>query len=246
MRALARDPEARFATATEMAVALSRFEAGAAEVDVAVHDEPETRGFFRSWMVVPLLALLTAAVVIVIGLATNIINSPFTGSPTEGASGTSAGGSSPSAASGSGAPLVIARTVDFDPFGDHSEHPEDVGLAIDGNPSTFWETEGYHSPTLDKPGVGLVFDLGRSERVTGFRLQTPLPGWSFQVKVGDAVSVDQMRNASPVLTAETSMPLQQLTPTTGRYVLVWITRAVAAPDGENRAEIGEFSVVGER
>ena len=42
------------------------------------------------------------------------------------------------------------------------------------------------------------------------------------------------------------MRLQQLPPTTGRYVLVWITRAVAAPDGENRAEIGEFSVVGAR
>src|SRR5262249_34749329 len=66
MRALARDPDHRFATATEMAVALSRYEAGAAEVDQSSADQP-SRGFFRSWMVVPLLALLTAAVVIVIG-----------------------------------------------------------------------------------------------------------------------------------------------------------------------------------
>jgi hypothetical protein len=27
-------------------------------------------------------------------------------------------------------------------------------------------------------------------------------------------------------------------------VVVWVTRAVPAPDGENRAEVAEFSVVG--
>jgi len=243
MRALARDPELRFASATQMAVTLSRYEAGAAVVDDRSQDEHVTRGFFRSWMVVPLLALLTAAVVIVIGIATNIINSPFTGGPTEGPSGTATGGGTATPPPASGAPLQIAQTIDYDPLGDNQEHHEDVALATDGNPATFWETEGYHSPTLDKAGVGLAFDLGQSEHVTGFRLQTPLPGWSFQVKVGDELSLDQMTNASPVLTAGTTMR-QALTPTTGRYVLVWITQAVPAPDGQNRAEIGEFSVVG--
>src|SRR4051812_14829149 len=67
MRALARDPDARFPGAAAMAAALVPYEAGAAEVLEHADDVgPAPRGFFRSWMVVPLLAILTAAVVIVI------------------------------------------------------------------------------------------------------------------------------------------------------------------------------------
>ena len=50
-----------------------------------------------------------------------------------------------------------------------------------------WTTEGYNSPTLDKPGVGIAFDLGRPRQVIGFHLLTQLPGWQFQVRIGDSL-----------------------------------------------------------
>jgi hypothetical protein len=244
MRALARDPDARYPTAAAMAAALVPYEAGAAEVLNRPDDvEPAGRGFFRSWMVVPLLAILTAAVVIVIAVAAGVINSPLSnGGPDQGTP-TSGGGSTSAATGGSLIPIVPPPVAYDPPPGDGTEHDLDLPLAVDGDPSTWWETEGYHSSTLDKPGVGIAFDLGRPATVTGFHLITPLPGWSFQIKVGD--SVDAAEAASPVLTAEPNMR-GSITPTTGRYVLVWITKVVPAPDGENRAEVAEFSVTGNR
>jgi serine/threonine protein kinase len=240
MRSLARDPAARFGSAAEMQRALSRFRAGVPLVDDAIiDDEPVARGFFRSWMVVPLLALLTAAVVIVIGIATNVINPPpILGGTNDTPSGSSGGTSG----TGTGNRLDIVTAVAFDPLGDGAEHDEDLQLALDGDPETFWETEGYNSPTMDKAGVGIAFDLGTPQRVTGFRLSTPLPGWTFQIRVGNQLDALQAATGKE-FTASTSMR-ETIPPATGRYVLVWVTQATQAPDGDNRAEVGEFSVVG--
>jgi hypothetical protein len=239
LRALSRDRDHRFASAADMAAALSRFQGdGRGPAPVPVAPEPVARGgFFRSWMVVPLLAILTAAVVLLIGIAANIINSPFSPGPGN------TGGSGDGASNGGGGPaLRIAGVSALDPFGDDSEHDEDLALATDGDPRTFWETEGYNSPDLDKPGVGIAFDLGRPEQVDGFRLQTPLAGWRFELRVGN--DLQALGNGSgPSFTAAANMR-ESVPPVTGRYVVVWITQAVQAPDGENRAEVAEFSVVG--
>jgi hypothetical protein len=192
-------------------------------------------------MVIPLLAILTAAVVIVVGIAAGVINSPGEGPP----AGTSAEtGGNTGQGGGQGARLDVAETQDFDPFGDGSEHPEDLPFATDGDPTTFWETEGYNSPDLDKPGVGIAFDLGQPARVTGFRLQTPLEGWTFQIRVGN--NLEALRDASgPEFIASDPMR-ESIPPVEGRYVVIWITQAVPAPDGENRAEVGEFVPLGTR
>ena len=246
MRALARDRDQRYATAADMSAALARFEAasrGTAQMTLEPDDEPPPRqGFFRSWMVVPLLAILTAAVVIVIGIAAGFINSPIDNPPAS----TAPSGPSGTGGKGNGGRLPIAEAKSFDPEGDGEEHDEDLPFAIDGDPTTFWQTEGYNSPTMDKPGVGIAFDLGTKARVTGFRMQTPLDGWQFEVRVGD--DVDAMENASgPAFTASSAGTMREsIPPVTGRYVLVWVTQVVEAPDGDNRAEIAEFAVVGSR
>ncbi|MFL5799275.1 MAG: protein kinase domain-containing protein [Actinomycetota bacterium] len=244
LRALARDRDARFATAADMAAALSRFQGSAtAPAEVPPQGEPVPRpGVFRSWMVVPLLAILTAAVVVVVGIAANVINSPFDGGPLGGGP---SGASGSQSASGGGRNLQIVGVTSLDPFGDESEHDDQLSLATDGNAGTFWTTEGYNSPTMDKPGVGIVFDLGRQATVDGFRLQTPLPGWSFQLLVGNDPDPLAQSPTGPTLTASQSMR-EPVHATTGRYVVVWITRATRASDGENRAEIAEFSVLGTR
>ena len=58
---------------------------------------------------------------------------------------------------------------DLDPQGqDGQENPEDVGLAVDGNPETGWRTSTYYR-RADlgglKDGVGLVVDLGGPREV---------------------------------------------------------------------------------
>jgi serine/threonine-protein kinase len=245
MRSLARDPDRRFASAARMAAALGPYEAGATDPVPAIDDgEPESRGFFRSWMVVPLLAVLTAAVVIVIAMAAGIINSPLTDQPGDG-NGTGAHGNGSSTGAPQGGTLQIVGTQDFDPYGDRQEHHDDIAKATDGDPSTWWETEGYVSPDLDKPGVGLAFDLGRPATVTGFRLLTPLSGWVYQIRVGNDLDALKTAQGRGLTASASNHGLQSITPATGRWVLVWITHVVPA-EGANRAEIAEFSVVGTR
>jgi hypothetical protein len=239
LRALARDPDARFATAADMAAALSRFQGGAPSPAAApdVQEPVHWAGVFRSWMVVPLLAILTAAVIVLVGIAANVINSPFDRGPKGG--GASTGDSGP--ASGGGRKLQIVGVSSLDPFGDDTEHDEELSLATDGDSQTFWMTEGYNSPDLDKAGVGIVFDLGRPELVDGFRLQTQLSGWRFEVRVGN--DPDRLANASGPSFAASSTMREPIRPVTGRYVVVWITQVVPA-EGGDRAEIAEFSVTG--
>ena len=46
----------------------------------------------------------------------------------------------------------------YNPFGTSPENPATVGLAIDGNPDTYWQTSTYLDGVLGKSGVGLYVD----------------------------------------------------------------------------------------
>jgi hypothetical protein len=127
-----------------------------------------------------------------------------------------------------------------DPFGDRSENASTAPLAIDGDPETAWRSEGYRYPDggLNKPGVGLVFDLGETRRLSGFRLLTSLPGFTFHLAAGDTPE-DLIPEIGEPLTA-TEVTDGSLSGS-ARYVLVWITTVVPSGDG-NRAEVAEFAV----
>src|SRR5207248_8702863 len=71
LRALARDPDDRFASAEDMAAALARLDVAPAPSPLFPPAEPEPAprpGVFRSWMLIPLIAILAAGVAITIGL----------------------------------------------------------------------------------------------------------------------------------------------------------------------------------
>jgi hypothetical protein len=104
-----------------------------------------------------------------------------------------------------------------------------------------WRSENYFDAQLNKPGVGLLFDLGDEHSVLGFRLVTEHPGYSFAVAVGDdpAALVGSV-GSTLVAQAETR---GSISPTLGRFVLLWITSVVDTGDG-NRAEVAEFKVIG--
>ena len=75
---------------------------------------------------------------------------------------------------------------DYDPPpGDGSERSEAVPLALDGDPTTAWETERYDTPDFGniKKGVGLYLDAGRPIVARGIRLVTPKDGWDVQLYV---------------------------------------------------------------
>ena len=242
MKALARDPDERFQSADEFAAALDRA-AGTAVAEAPPRAPRPTRrearaarppSTFRSWVYIPLLLVLLAAM----GFAGYVLVQEL-GRP----EGTDANG--PAAQP---RPLEIVDAFDHDPHGGDGEYPELAGDAADGDPDTEWHTEGYNSPDLDKPGVGIVFDLGDPVPIREVTVHTNLPGWTFVLQGSDDRSsysppiADVDGETRFVSEPETRIALEA----EYRYVMVWITGLVLDPTGDYRATVAEVEILGER
>ena len=242
MRALERDPDRRYQSAEEMSAALERVVPGGATdvpaADVPLPDArpptPRRESVFRSWMLVPLILALVAAVAVVGFFAfTNLVDN--------------GGGGQRSRAETAAAEIASGR--DFDPLGDGGEHPEEAALAVDGDPDTSWQTEGYTTADLGgaKDGVGYVFDLGKPVEVASITVATTLPGWTFELYASEddfteAPTSGALSSAEgdDTFAAEETTEIE-VDPVTARYVLVWITEVVPG-DGGYRATISDAEI----
>ena len=145
-----------------------------------------------------------------------------------------------------GKPVAIVGAHDFDPLGDGSEKPQGIKNAYDGDPSSFWNTDGYYSADFGrlKEGVGLVLDLGKAQQIGSVDV-------SF---LGDT-SVE-LRTAPADATAEPNSPgafatqakgsggkvtLKPAKPVMTRYVLVWLTK-LPANGGTFRGKITDIKI----
>jgi hypothetical protein len=192
---------------------------------------PPRPSIIRTWLVVPLLVVLIAAIALGAGLWLGKLE---VGGPV---------GIRPAEENSAPATRVLEfkSVAAVDPYGDGHENDSGLPLVDDDDPLTAWKSENYFDGTLNKTGVGMLFDFEARRTVTGFRLQTPYPGYRFAVVVGNDLSA-MIASARPSFTATDDMR-DSIEPATGRYVLLWITTVVPTDDG-NRAEVGEFEVVG--
>jgi hypothetical protein len=130
---------------------------------------------------------------------------------------------------GGSANVHLTAVSDYDPFGDRTEHPAEVPAATDGDPSTYWTTEGYQS--FSKPGVGIVLDAGRSVELSQLTVTCDTPGFTAKIQASnrpDGGFVDVSNDD----TVEASTTFD-LAGGNYRYYLVWIT------DPNGRAHINE-------
>jgi len=245
-----------FATSLDLSAALARITMAPSPVGMGADAAPllneedlgsSRSSLFRSWMLVPLLLLIVTVVVIVGGLAIGRLQ---LGGPlgVEAAPLSAATPvlepSAPQALRPE--PIAIAEVTAFDPDGDQHESDDDAGASIDGTRATAWQTEYYDEGVLAKPGVGLLFTLENRATIQHFRLATPLPGTGFQIQVGDDVEemTDELRrDRGTKFIAQTKMR-EDLKPASGKYIIVWFTSLVEAPDGKYRAALSEFEVAG--
>ncbi|HEV8421579.1 MAG TPA: protein kinase, partial [Actinomycetota bacterium] len=193
LRALARQPENRFQSAESMRAALERA-VGSRDLSATkpfpVHrarplgrpaepHEPVSAGsVFRSWMLIPLIVVILAAAAIAGGLALGRLE--LGGPLGVRAAPESPGGGEPRSLS----EISIVAVRDVDPEGDGAEHPEDTGLAIDGERSTAWSTDHYNSAEFGglKDGLGLYLDLGKKVRAERIILVSSTQGWTFEIR----------------------------------------------------------------
>jgi len=151
--------------------------------------------------------------------------------------------SSPSDTASAGEPFAILSATGYDPEGDNAERNSEAPRVFDGNPDTFWSSEGYASANLGglKKGVGVRVDLGQVHKVSQVDLVLP--------DVSDVtVSVGQDRNRDSATEIGTSqgkkgeITLKADKPVEGQYVFVWFTSVSKVSDGRFRATLAEVSV----
>ncbi len=146
-------------------------------------------------------------------------------------------------------PVAISDAHDFDPLGpDGSEKPAGIKNSYDGDPASFWNTDGYYSAKLGglKSGVGIILDLGEAQQISAVDV-------SF---LGGRTSVE-LRTASAEATAEpttldgftkvsegsgSNVSLKPSKPVKARYVLVWLTELPQAPEGNYRGKVSEIKI----
>jgi len=145
-----------------------------------------------------------------------------------------------------GAGAAVQGAEIFDPEGDgEPENDGDVPLTYDGNPATTWSTLNYRGSAAFgnlKSGVGIVYDLGSSQRVGGVTVVTPTPGATVEVRTAESAggSLGGFQVASSV-TLEDTTEVAFGEPVQARYVLLWVTGLVERADGF-AAQIGEVTV----
>ncbi len=136
---------------------------------------------------------------------------------------------------------------DYDPDGSGAkgEHPERVGLAVDGDPNTYWNTENYQGG-LGKPGVGIYVDARPRTRAKRLELLSPTPG--FDVEIYGAMTGPPAKLPDPGwvrigaqsgVGRRTPIPLSSGA-TAYRFYLVWITKL---PPGASQAKVAEIAIL---
>ena len=146
-------------------------------------------------------------------------------------------------------PLRPVTAVGFDPLGNGEEG--DGTLAIDGDRSTAWRTVAYlRRPDLGglKSGVGLLLDLGAGHPLSRVTLSFSTPGTSVEVHTY-GTRPEAAPSDPPVATLASAPAVSTLAlprGTTGRWVLIWLTKLPPAADRADayRAELLEAGVLG--
>jgi len=242
-RATAKDTSKRYAKVDEMvhdleevlAIEAARAGATSGEATTVLRTLPgDTAEFAPRRLRRPRPLLLTAA--LAIGITAGLI--AFFATRTEkgpGSAATHAGGLTD-------VRLSSDAAHDYDPEGDGEESPDAVRNAIDGNPTTNWDTETYRDTFQDiKSGVGLYVDASAPVAARRLILVTSTPGFQGEVYGSNTVPGD-IKGWTKV-SARTKVKEKQRIglATRGRkyrYYLLWI---VSLPEG-NRADVRELAL----
>lgn len=249
-RALSKDPNDRYTSAAEMRDALIAAVGGRGEIGTQVirrvekfepaPDTPDTSTFLTSEArrIVPIVLLaLVAIAVVALALGLREEEAPTAGDKKQNEqeeAAESEGGSEP----------IKVTVSDFDPHGGDGENPEEAPLASDGDEGTSWSTSSYQDPLpLVKPGVGLLFDLGKATEVAEVEVTWASPGATFELRAAESPATDEqgfeLIKAVRAAGATSSIDAKG---NDSRYWLVWITDLPGGAGGS--AAISEVTFFG--
>ncbi|MFD4256969.1 protein kinase family protein [Streptomyces sp. NPDC058534] len=155
---------------------------------------------------------------------------------------------SPKKPAAGGQPVAISGARDFDPLGDGSEKPSDVGNVYDGAPDTYWQTDYYRSADFGrlKSGLGVVLDLGKVKQV-GKVTVSFVGSTSVELRTAGTDTTEPQSLDGYTKSAEgtgTTVTLKPGEPLQARYLLVWLTQLPPTDDGNFRGRVVDVKVTG--
>ncbi len=219
LKALEKDPDARYSSASEMNDALRTVRAGSGSpttvVRAPVLAPPPGGSSFRSesrWLL-PVIGVIVAAIVVAAALAA-LFSEDRGGVQRDPGTEPAAGGTR----------LDPGTPSDFDPHFDGTEDSTGLAEAIDDDPLTTWKTDDYENPlSAYKPGVGILFDLGRSVDVERVEITTPDDDMGLALLAGESApdTEDDLEEIGSVQTEAGTLTFEA--GVAARYWLVWIT-----------------------
>jgi hypothetical protein len=194
----------------------------------AAPDRGRQRGTNRA-----MLAVVIVVVLAVIAVAVWALGFRKPGTPTAGSSTHPPASSSAAAA---GAVLTPVTDSTFNIYGSppgNTENQVTAPYAIDGSLSTDWSTSYYigspHFGGLNKPGTGLLLDMGKEVRLSQVEVLFSSPGLTTaQIYLGNSAALSKtalgdFTLVSPPVSAAGDHKFPVSSQATGRYVLIWIT-----------------------
>lgn len=137
------------------------------------------------------------------------------------------------------APIAIKKAKLWDSNQD-SENAGDVSRTITGTGGG-WSTHSYFDSSLsqDKPGTGIIYDLGSAQPVSRIDVAIEFPGATVQAWAAgpDVTAIPSIAKSAPAgfnevqqqTNAPTTFTLKLSKPTTTRFVLVWFTSLPSEP-----------------
>lgn len=140
--------------------------------------------------------------------------------------------------------LPIQSATGFDPLGDGTENGSQARQSYDGDPATAWTSEGYRGSAAlggAKDGVGVIYTLAPGSKVSTAQLTLASKPQDVTVYVSTDRSLDGAQEVGKVTNATGQQTLQAKTPLTGRFVIVWFTKAAVEDGDRYRCALSEVA-----
>lgn len=147
-----------------------------------------------------------------------------------------------------GAAVKPIKISVFSPDGG-PDNPGQAGLAIDGDPTTSWQTDIYSDPDPFpgfKNGVGLLLELPKATKIGSVTIDTHSVGTKVEIRSSptpDPAKLDDTTVLAPATALQpgrNTIPVKAATQPTST-VLVWIS-TLGSTDGKSRADIAEITI----
>jgi hypothetical protein len=201
-------------------------------------------------------AVIVSAVVVIVLVAAGVVGWALNhrGSPPNSAPPTQGGSSSSAPSAAASVVLTPVSANSFDALGNDGGNEDGSGAknAIDNNPSTFWHTDYYFTyPNLGnlKKGTGLILDMGKQVRLSQVVVQFGASCCTdVEIEIGNdntpvPSALSSFTEVASSTTAHGSTTFDVSSTTTGRYVLIWITRLPPLAGTGNQYEAQIYDVV---